>query len=158
MTNKTDSQMFLFSDEPIRCYKNFAGVDEKFLKLLKRFELLSFDYEARGVTEEQLIEVIFPKTVIKSGFPFEKVIEMLDLLPKPYAYKFTDIFWDISMNKWRHFDEIRQLPEKNVEIQDENFFPPEEDIIQTLKDLNSLGDKEALTKIKGILDSLLAEE
>ena len=153
MIDNDSSQMFLFSDEPLRCYETFAGVDENFLKLLSRFELLSFNYEERGVTEDQLLEVLFLKTVIQSGFPFEKVIDMLDKLPKPYKYDLTEIFWDISTEKWRHFDDIRTVPK--ISEEQTTFFPPEDEIIDTINDLKSLGDIKALKKIKKALDNVL---
>jgi hypothetical protein len=145
--------MFLFSEDPIRCFETFASVDEDFLCLLARFDLLSFDYLEPGVTEEMIVEVIFLKTIINSGFSFIQVLKMLDQLQKPYRYDLTRIYWDLSLQKWRHIEEFRQ-----TNAQEEVATNQEDEIIELLRDIKSLGDFDALHIIHNSLHELLEEE
>lgn len=146
------AQMFLFSDDPVRCFETFAGVDEEFLRLLSRFDLLSFDWREPEVTEDRLMEVVFLKTLVRSGFPFEQVITMLDQLQKPYRYDPSRIFWDMAGQRWRHLDELRlqeAIPEAPAAA------AMDEELAVTLRDLNSLGEQETLHSLHKLLHELL---
>ncbi len=158
MWENTNEQMFLFSDDPIRCFETFAGVDENFLEMISSLDLISFDYKENGVTEDRLLEILFLKNVIKSGFSFEKTLDMLAKLPKPYRYDLTKIYWDISTDKWKHVDETSLNQTENNEKQESTMsFTEEDEIIETLKDLKSLGDTEALTKIHNNLHDIIED-
>lgn len=147
-------QMFLFSDDPVRCFETFAGVDEEFLKSLARFGLLSFDYAESGVTEERLLEVIFLKTVLRSGFPFDRVLAMLGQLEKPYRYDLSRMFWDLGAARWRLApDADRREPSATTSAPTDI-----EGVITTLHDYASVGDRESLERVREAADRLLCGE
>lgn len=146
--------MFLFSDDPVRCFETFAGVDEEFLKSLARFGLLSFDYAESGVTEERLLEVIFLKTVLRSGFPFDRVLAMLAQLEKPYRYDLSRMFWDLGASRWRPVGEPGPHPPPHSAAAPADI----EGVIATLHDYASLGDRESLARVREAADRLLCGE
>lgn len=149
------AQMFLFSDDPARCFETFAGVDEEFLRLLARFDLLSFDWREPEVTEDRLLEVVFLRTLLRSGFPFEQVMEMLDQLQKPYRYDPARIFWDMAARRWRHLDELRP---PSPPVDPDALLMPEEELAAGLRDLHSLGETDALHSLHRLLHELLGPD
>lgn len=152
MTERSDAQMFLFSDDPVRCFETFAGVDEEFLQRVARLGLLSFDHREPGVTEERLLEVLFLKHVLRSGFPFEKVLQMLDQLEKPYRYDLSRLFWDLGASRWRFAHEAPS-PAAPAEA-----VPADADaVIETLKDYASLDDRAALERVHAALHRMLGD-
>lgn len=148
--------MFLFSDDPVRCFETFAGVDEEFLKSLARFGLLSFDYAEAGVTEERLLEVIFLKTVLRSGFPFDRVMQMLAQLEKPYRYDLSRMFWDLGAGRWRVLPEAERRDAAPAASPAAS--PTDIDgVLAVLQDYASLGDQESLERVRDAAERLLAD-
>ncbi len=139
--SERNGQMFLFSDDPERCFETFAGVDGEFLRMIDRLGLLSFAWDEPVVTEERLLEVIFLKTVLRSGFPFDKVMAMLAQLEKPYRYDLSRMMWDLSANRWRVVGDgmgsAASTPPTDVE-----------GVLAVIEDYATLGDRDALERIR----------
>ena len=140
--SERNGQMFLFSDDPERCFETFAGVDGEFLRTIDRLGLLSFAWDEPGVTEERLLEVLFLKTVLRSGFPFDKVMAMLAQLEKPYRYDLSRMTWDLSADRWRVVG-AEGAPAGGAA-------PPTdlEGVLAVIEDYATLGDRDALEAIR----------
>ena len=98
-----------------------AGVDLKTLKKWHSLNLLSFNPdEIEKFTEKEVEETRFLKTLMKSGLAFEKIVQMLEKLEKPYCYNFRQVYWDLEKEQWVSIEALKKFAvedyiEENIE-------------------------------------------
>ena len=120
-----------------------TGVGISELKKWSRFKWLSFSPKtSESYDEQEIHEIIFIKSLVRTGLTKETIQFMLSQLERPYYYRHSDIYWDFSKNTWTDIDEIVQdaIEERKAEIVAEN-------LVYYLESLAENGDIKELKSI-----------
>ena len=82
------------------------------------FELgyISFDvYKFEELSNSQFLEISFVSKLIENVKDKSMFLFLIDKLPKPYAYDFSEIYYDIFENEWQYLPEEKTLMDYDSE-------------------------------------------
>ncbi len=118
---------------------DLANTTESIAKLWFNENYLSFDISlVSELQNSEILELTFISKLFKSTLDLETINKLLVKLPKPYAFDYQHVFFNVFSNNWEYLpeekneDEIVESYLDNLTVEDDK--EEIETIIQNLQD------------------------